>query len=190
MAKRSSGQFERRKNDTYDTPLHAVTPLLPFLPAGTRFIEPCAGRGDLIRHLEAAGHICTGAFDIAPREPENQPKSSFFPAGIAKRDALKFYADKHHYPSDQIITNPAWTRSILHALMLHFYWQRPTWLLFDADWKHTEQAQPYLPMVKKTVSVGRVRWIEGTKHKGNDNAEWYFLDATQHTIEFHRKAWT
>lgn len=190
MAKRSN--FERRKNDTYDTPAHAVAPLLPFLPPATRFVEPCAGKGDLVRHLQAAGHVCTGAFDIEPREPAHDIEhTDYWPSGkIAQRDALTFKADKWHYPVDMIITNPPWTRDILHALIMHFYWQRPTWMLWDADWKHTEQALPYLPMIKKTVSVGRVRWIEGSKDKSNDNCEWYFMDSTQHTIEFHRKAWT
>lgn len=187
MGKRSS--FEPRKNDAYDTPLEAVKPLLDHLPPATLFIEPCAGRGDLVAFLQAEGHICTGAFDIEPREPQFKINSQFLPAGIAKRDALKFKADKHYYPSDMIITNPPWSRDLLHALIFHFYWQRPTWLLFDADWKHTEQAQPYLPLIKKTVSVGRVRWIDGTKDKSNDNAEWYFLDGTNHSIEFFRKAW-
>lgn len=190
MGKRSSA-FAPRKNDAYDTPREALLPLLPFLPPATRFVEPCAGKGDLLAYLQDEGHQCTGAFDIEPREPRYRLDSNFMPTGnIIKRDALTFRADKHHYPVDMIITNPPWTREILHALIMHFYWQRPTWFLFDADWKHTEQAQPYLPMIKKTVSVGRVRWIEGTKDKSNDNCEWYFMDSSQHTIEFHRKAWT
>ena len=61
MAKRSD--FERIPRDAYDTPPEAVKALLAHLKPGTRFIEPCAGRGA----LEAAGHVCVGACDVEPR---------------------------------------------------------------------------------------------------------------------------
>lgn len=63
MGKRSS--FERVERDFYPTPLEAVHPLLPHLNESSRFIECCAGDGRLVRHLEAAGHSCVSAFDIA-----------------------------------------------------------------------------------------------------------------------------
>ena len=55
----------------------------------------------------------------------------------------------------------------------HFADFKPTWLLFDADWMHTKQSTPYLSILKKVVSIGRVRWIEGTKSVGKDNCCWY-----------------
>ena len=61
-------------------------------------------------------------------------------------------------------------------MILHFSAMRPTWLLFDADWVHTRQAAPYLPHLRKIVSIGRVRWIEGSKHAGKDNCAWYLFD--------------
>ena len=170
MGKRS--EFERRPQDAYDTPLKAVLPLLPHLPAGTRFVEPCAGKGDLVGHLTGKGHICEGAFDIEPRADT-----------VFKRDALTFNAANHYYDFDMFITNPPWTREILHPLILHLFWQRPTWLLFDADWAHTVQAAPYLPLCKKIVSVGRVKWIEGSPHQGKDNCAWHLFHASQ-KIEF------
>jgi hypothetical protein len=47
MGKRSN--FTRRKQDAYDTPAAAVQPLLPHIAQDgeTRFVEPCAGKGDL-----------------------------------------------------------------------------------------------------------------------------------------------
>ena len=176
MGKRSN--FAKRKEDAYDTPKEAVLPLLPYLPPSTRFIEPCAGRGDLIGHLHDAGHICVGAFDIAPRKPLQATRLHYDPEckyyhEISKRDALKLYRGTkptghigHPYKSDMIITNPPWTRGLLHKIIAHFFWQNPTWLLFDAGWQHTLQARPYLPMLQKVVSVGRVKWIEGTDAKG------------------------
>ena len=55
MGKRSD--FERKPRDFYPTPIEAVYPLLPHLPDGFSFAEPCAGDGALIEHLETKG-VC------------------------------------------------------------------------------------------------------------------------------------
>ena len=62
MGKRSD--FKRRKNDTYDTPVKAILPLLPHLKQGSTFIEPCAGNGILVDTLEDNGLKCLGKFDV------------------------------------------------------------------------------------------------------------------------------
>ena len=68
----------------------------------------------------------------------------------------------------------------------HFADFKPTWLLFDADWMHTKQSIPYLTMLKKVVSIGRVKWIEGSNSVGKDNCCWYLFHNTQQvkSIEF------
>jgi hypothetical protein len=66
VGKRSD--FERRERDFYPTPYEAVLPLLPHLPERVRFIEPCAGDGRLVRHLERHGHHCIDAFDLEPQD--------------------------------------------------------------------------------------------------------------------------
>lgn len=166
MGKRSD--FARRKEDAYDTPLKAVLPLLDHLEPETKFIEPCAGRGDLVTHLESYGHVCVWASDLIPRAES-----------IDQRDALKLSIvgrGKNRIPDKAVcITNPPWTRSILHPMIFNFYWQMPTWLLFDAGWQHTEQALPYLPMLRKTVSAGRIKWIEDSEHQAKDDAQWYLF---------------
>lgn len=164
MGKRS--KFARRDRDTYDTPYEAVLPLLPHLPAGTAYIEPCAGRGDLISHLKKHGHTCRAAFDTAPRRK-----------GIGKKDALDL---DFGFNAGTIITNPPWKRDLLHPMIARFSWIAPTWLLFDADWAHTKQARPYLKYCAKIVSVGRIKWIEGTKNTGKDNCAWYLFDRHWH----------
>ena len=163
MAKRST--FERRPRDKYFTPYKAVVPLLPHLAPKTRFVEPCAGDGRLIEHLEKHGHICEYAFDIEPNSPE-----------VDYGDALKVRIDD---PELVACTNPPWDRTILHPLIEHWRVQMPTWLLFDGDWFHTRQAAPYLPYCRKVVSIGRVKWIEGSKHTGKDNAIWALFEATK-----------
>jgi hypothetical protein len=165
VGKRSS--FERRPQDAYDTPYEAVKPLLPHLGEGAKFIEPCAGRGDLIAHLTKHGHHCVDSWDIEPRM-----------AGLPQHDALTWRSRRTRIACC-FITNPPWTREILHPLIVHLSDQRPTWLLFDADWAYTKQSAPYMPRCRAIVPVGRVKWIAGSKHTGKDNAAWYLFDATQ-----------
>ena len=164
MSKRAR-QFERRKNDAYDTPYSAVVPLLDHLPTRVCFIEPCAGDGAIVRHLTQHGHHCVEAFDVEPRDDN-----------VGHGDALTATADPD---ADMFITNPPWTRELLHPMIVHLSAQLPTWLLFDADWAHTRQAVPYLKLCHKIVSVGRVKWIPDSPFTGKDNCAWYLFDAWQ-----------
>lgn len=159
MGKRSS--FERRERDFYPTPYEAVVPLLRFLDEGTRFCEPCAGDGALVDHLTKHGHICARARDIDPRRDD-----------IDRKDALTTLTGN----IDCFITNPPWSRDVLHPLITHLSDQAPTWLLFDADWIHTRQAAPYLNRLRLIVAVGRVKWIPDSKFTGKDNCCWYLFD--------------
>ena len=168
MGKRSN--FERNPRDYYRTPYEAVIPLLPHLPDGTKFNEPCAGDGTLIGHLTKHGHVCTCASDVVPMSPWVAPFNAF---GLKGCDA------------DMFITNPPWDRSILHPLIIILCKLAPTWLLFDADWVHTKQSAPFFPYLQKIVSVGRIRWIEGTDNTGVDNCAWHLFDApTDRNPEF------
>ena len=160
MTKRAKGKFKRSKNDYYRTPKEPVAPLLPHIKHMTSFEEPCAGAGDLIDHLEDAGFHCTYSADIEPRRRD-----------IAKFDAMR----QKGTTADAYITNPPWTRELLHPLIIHLSDIAPTWLLFDADWAHTVQATPYLKRCPKIVSVGRVSWM-GNGVSGFDNCAWYLFD--------------
>ncbi len=161
MGKRSN--FEREELDFYATPMAAVNPLLPFLMPGDTFCEPCAGAGDLVRHLEAAGLRCVSAFDVEPRHED-----------IRRHDA-SFITRADLNGADYIITNPPWDRPPLHQIIERCSSIADTWLLFDADWMHTRQAAPYLKYCSKIVSVGRVKWIEGSDGAGKDNCCWYLF---------------
>ncbi len=155
MGKRSS--FERRPADFYPTPRAAVLPLIPYLRGIRSFAEPCAGDGALVRHLEANGLRCVYAGDIRNG-----------------RDAL---ALDDYGAVDAIITNPPYTRELMHKLIEHFQRIVPTWLLLDSDWASTRQAAPFMPCCSDIVAIGRVKWIEGSKHTGKDNHAWYRFDA-------------
>lgn len=157
MGKRSD--FQRRPMDAYDTPAEGVTPLLPFLIAAgiERFAEPCAGKGNLVRHLEAAGLRCVFADDLATGFDALTMGEAWFGALGAQA----------------IITNPPWSRPLLHPMINHFMRLAPTWLLFDADWCHTVQAAPYIRHCSHIISVGRLKWIEDSEHTSKDNCAWY-----------------
>jgi len=158
MGKRS--EFERKPRDFYPTPYAAVEPLVEHLPEWFTFIEPCAGDGRLIEHLEKNGGKCTHAYDIEPQSER-----------VMMYDALLLEQIETPY----IITNPPWDRKILHPMIEKFSDMAPTWLLFDSDWMHTKQSIPYLTKLKKVVSIGRIKWIEGSSSVGKDNCCWYLF---------------
>lgn len=159
MGKRSN--FERVERDFYPTPLEAVAPLIPFLKGEDTYLEPCAGDGALIGWINVSSDLfCAYASDVEPRGE-----------AIEERDALAGGWGPQLY-----ITNPPWRRDILHPLIERLTEQGGrAWLLFDADWMHTKQAIPYLPRLRKIVSVGRVKWIPDSKMTGKDNACWYYF---------------
>lgn len=168
MGKRSD--FERRPQDKYFTPQAAVAPLLPHLKPGSSFVEPCAGDGRLIRHLEAAGHRCHYACDIEPDDVR-----------IPRRDALEIT----HVAADYVISNPPWGRDVFHPLIAHFAPMVPTWFLFDANWLFTKQAAPYMKWCSKIVVIGRVKWIEGSKMTGKDDAVWGLFEPDASDTRFY-----
>ncbi|WP_246738432.1 hypothetical protein [Bradyrhizobium sp. CCBAU 051011] len=155
MGKRSN--FERREADFYPTPRAAVVPLIPYLRGVRSFAEPCAGDGDLVRHLQGFGLRCVYAGDIHTGQ-----------------DALKF---DHYGAADAIITDPPYNRPVMHVLIEHFQRIAPTWLLLESDWASTRQASPFMASCSDIVAIGRVKWIEGSKHTGKDNHAWYRFNA-------------
>lgn len=158
MGKRSD--FTRVEKDFYRTiDPRAVAALAPHLEPNTWFAEPCFGEGDLAMSLLALNHYPHFTSDIS-----------------TGRDALTL-TDGDLENCDYVITNPPWSRPILHRLIDHLSALRPTWLLFDADWMHTIQSVPYMPMCVKIVSVGRLIWIPGTTTSGKDNCAWHLFDA-------------
>jgi hypothetical protein len=94
-------------------------------------------------------------------------------------DALHL-APEHLAGAECIITNPPWSRNILHGMIDRFASLAPTWLLFDADWAFTKQSEPYMDRCQMIVAVGRVKWIEGSKNTGKDNCAWYNFSHPKH----------
>jgi hypothetical protein len=174
MGKRSD--FARRERDFYPTPVAAVEPLIPHLPERFTYIEPCFGDGALVRALSSFEGVAHGGLFCPMLEYasdiELPPTNHGMRRAVYMQDALSI----EEANVDFFITNPPWSRPVLHRLILHLSEIRPTWLLFDADWMHTKQAAPYLEYCRKIVSVGRVKWIPDSPHTGKDNACWYLFD--------------
>ncbi len=167
MGKRS--EFERKERDFYPTPYEAVVPLLSQLPRPTRFAEPCAGDGALVDHLMAHGHVCARARDIDPRRCD-----------IDKKDALTTLTGN----IDFFITNPPWEWKILDPLIRFLSEQHPTWLLLNADVMHNKRMGPHMKKCSRVVSVGRVKWMPGSKNTGMENCAWMLFQAEPSTTTF------
>lgn len=167
-------RYKRRRNDAYDTTdSGAVAPLLPFLDAGTRFIEPCAGAGDLVQQLVAAGHVCAAAFDVAPRA-----------AGIRQIDALSPYWSA--VDGEIIITNPPYSWPLLRNLILTFIGRAGSaWVLLEADFAHRKRCADLLAHCADIVSIGQIRWVPGTKHKSTKLYAWYLFTSQKAATVFH-----
>jgi len=167
MTKRAFKKFDRSPRDFYRTPPAAVEALLPHLPPETTYIEPMAGDGALVEALDENA-VCLGAYDIEPQ------------AGwILQGDVFDIFDCK----ADMFITNPPWERKFLHKAIDHLSSLAPVWLLFDSDWCHTKQAEPYLDYCEIIQSVGRVKWFGNSV--GFDNCAWHLFDKNyQKTTQF------
>lgn len=163
MGKRSN--FERTPRDFYPTPKEAVIPLIPELPKNSNYAEPCAGEGDLARHLWDTNRCSAKWMSDIEFGYEN-------------------LSEKELAECSYIVTNPPWDRKILHPMIEHFRNLRPTWLLFDADWMHTKQSKDYIKYCSKIISVGRIKWIPDSKMTGKDNCCWYFFNKDLTQTEF------
>lgn len=158
MGKRSD--FKKIEKDAYQTiDKRAVEVLSLFLPPQTVYAEPCAGEGLLIKDLSSYGHICAYQSDI-------ETGKDAMTLSLEDLDSVR-----------TIITNPPWTRKVLHPMIEHFVNIHPemvVYMLFDADWMHTKQATELLSnYCTDIMSIGRLKWIPDTNMQGKDNCCWY-----------------
>lgn len=185
MTKRCD-RFEKSDRNYYPTPVEAIDPLTHHLGDLSGFIEPCVGDGRLAAHLNSLGYPCLGTNDIHPlmdvkEHPELPTPSQYDVTSFENVEALIGGLGAKAETDFVFITNPPWpdrsgkgtpVTTMLDAML---FWA-PVWFLLSADFGHNKYAKPYLPRCSKIVSVGRVKWIEGSKHSGVDNAAWYLFD--------------
>jgi hypothetical protein len=156
------GTYEKQPRDFYPTPQEAVTPLILQFSPGMTFIEPCAGNGALVNHLEnIMGWHCEMAFDIEPQDEK-----------VFKFDAMLL---EDYLECDMIVTNPPFTWSVLCPMLHHFLTLKTTLLLLPADYMHNKRFSPFMRQCSNIYSIGRVKWIEGSKTTGRENYAWYLF---------------
>lgn len=177
MSKRSN-TFERNPRDYYPTPFEAILPLQGYLRQGFTFCEPCVGDGRLVDHLEKWFDAdCLFACDIEPQVK-----------WAVTKDAKDLNSEEVEY-CDVIITNPPFKWEVLAPLMTKWISLKPTILLLPADFMHNVRFAPFLAHCEDIISVGRIKWIEGSKNVGTDNYAWYCFTpkGTLHTNFIGRK---
>ena len=167
MGKRSD--FERIPRDLYKTPFRAALPLRSYLQRADvkTFAEYCVGEGDLKRHVESFGLTCTYAGDI--KDGQDALKLTVADLNGAQ---IGITDPPYKYPEDPERTTRLLRDLIEHSLGLGI----PFWFLIYSDWMLNRNAAPFLPYCTNIVTVGRVKWIEGTKSSGKDNCAWYRFD--------------
>lgn len=172
MGKRSD--FERRDRDFYATPYKAVVPLLNHLDEGMSFMEPCAGDGALVRHIEDELLPCVWASDI---EPASDPAEGLIHIAI-KQLCFRSVPPNAALGADVVITNPPWQFPLISDLLYtaRCKWKRPIWLLLPGDFAHNKQSSDAMRYCERVVPIGRVKWIPGSKHAGKDNCAWYLFN--------------
>ena len=140
MGKRTD--YERVPHDLYETPLSAVTALLPWLEPATRFVEPCIGRGALAGHLKRAGHVLVAAHDL----PDDARVMRY--GALEGRGVLA------------ISNPPFWGRPRdLHALIANVSDQATFWALLQHDWLANAGSGVLASRVRTVIPVGRLKLI-------------------------------
>lgn len=166
----------RKERDFYPTPRKAVEPLVKHLEGEATFLEPCAGNGALIEHIESLTdyrYFCKKAYDIDP-----QPTT--YSVSIEQRSA--FFLTYHDVVDvDYIITNPPFQWDMLKPLLDHLPELRPTWLLLPFGYACNKRMAPYMEKCKKLVPIGRVKWIEDSSATSTDDFGWYLFTNEQQT---------
>jgi len=188
MGKRSDGTFEKAPRGFYKTPEEPILRLLPHIMDVDVFAEPMCGDGAISRVLENRGWDCGFLSDL---EPQGSVRNRAYVL-----DVMDLEPDDVE-GCDRIISNPPWPLRASKAerrkrgdptvsIIRHTMGILPCWYLLAADFAHNTYAADVIRHCRKIVSVGRVRWIEGTDSDGKDNAAWYLFDLDYKGLpEFH-----
>jgi hypothetical protein len=169
-------RFDRIPNDLYPTiDDRAFDPLVPFLLRDgiKTYAEPCWGLGHLEKGFQRFGLTCVSRSDIDPPEADD-PDLCFPVADTVHRLDGRFLTRDGLNGADAIITNPPWSRDVLHELIPLWAGFATTWLLFDAAWKNNGRTVPHLIEKHCTdfVPLPRLKWFGG-QHTAARDCGWY-----------------
>lgn len=182
MSKRTD--LPRNARDFYATPYKAVAPLIKFIDDGVteqHFIEPCAGDGRLVSHIFKLSDrriTCRYASDIFPL-----PQAEDYHMVTKTQDVLtaNWQEISGTVDSHMFITNPPWLNNkdsgyLLNTIIQTLCSVRPTWVLLNANYLFNIRSSALLKQATDVVVVGRVKWIEGSKHSSTEDSAWFKFD--------------
>ena len=160
MSKRS--HFDKVPKEFYPTtdPKAVPTKLVEFI-RGKTYAEPCYGNGDLEDLLMDVA-TCEWRSDIRETVGSSKVMDALC---LSKEDIAR---------CQLIVTNPPFSRDVLLPLLDHFVSLKPTWLLLPAGYMNNIYFGPYMKGCSRVVSIGRLKWIKGSKHTSTDDFCWYF----------------
>jgi hypothetical protein len=168
VGKRESVKQVRHERDYYATVDPVAADILNsffVFNYPTRFIEPCAGNGQLARDLCKYKRLyCAGMCDIEPQDEY-----------IIQRNCLSLTKDDCSNV-DYFITNPPFTWTSLQPILDTLPKLLPTWLLLPADMMHNVRMGPYMKKCSTVLSIGRMYWFEDKPIKGVDNFAWFCFE--------------
>ncbi len=179
--------FERNSRDFYPTPKEAVIPLINYLDKpGIKFIEPFAGDGALIRHIEDLSKhhmLCIYASDIDPQV--TAIGNTKHPKGYTTIETHD-YTDYGRYPIHELgancfISNPPWINTaeskFLRTSIIHnLSGLLPTWLLLKGAYAFNENMSSSMAICTDIIPIGRVKWIPGSAYSGTEDCAWFRFD--------------
>lgn len=182
MSKRTPG-LPQRPRGFWPTPREAVVPLLPFLPAGVEYGEPCAGDGQMIRNLTELlpSSVCGWASDLEPQAE-----------GIFKIDALDIKKSDMSQV-EMFITNLPFPKTGQKgdpaiSLILHLTTIRPLWTVLPFAFAANDYFRRVAPICAEILPIGRVSWL-GNGIPGKDDICWARFDASnRHPTILHPRA--
>lgn len=167
--KMANALFRNTKHeaDLWNTPRRAFGIISELIPPDTRYVEPCAGYGHLIKGIRdhRKDLQCMWAADIVARQDY-----------IVERDALTL-REEDFDGVDMAITNPPYTWSILSQLIQHLANLVPCWMLLRADFLMTKRAQNLHHLMVGFKPTPKMKWVPGSQHQSAHHNVWCFFDA-------------
>lgn len=189
--------MERIERDLYPTPKKAVKYLVRHLIMTgnhhelTRFVEPCANNGSLVKLIKEVAReegvpfepYCIYMSDVYP-DPTPDDTDTIH-AHEAGGSPARGYFDWHKrlYLIDKeydytFITNPPWLNTsnseyMLNNIIFNTARNAPTWLLLNSTYAWNQKSRPYMSICTDVVPVGRLKWIEDSDSVGKEDCAWF-----------------
>lgn len=85
--------------------------------------------------------------------------------------------------AEVVITNPPYSKWMLHPIIDNLVQIAPTWMLLSSDFMHRRASAPYMKRCEKVVSAGQIRWFGDST--GRYTSCWYLFTEVEKTTRFY-----